>query len=284
MFYDDFALQRELVFQAKAGSLREHELHHHDALEFHILQDNEARFQLVDRCYEGKPGDVFLFRPFEPHWNFARDPDRPIRWISILFSPSVVRAVPDGYRLLAPFYAVESVSPHIPASSPAAQAIHRLAAQALEEQRTRTIGWEAKQLALFIDILIHTLRHSVDRGPEGDGDDTGDALEQDVFRSIAYILAHFAEPIDAEELVRITGRKRTFFYKKFKAVTGLTPNVLIRRLRMQTALFLLGRTDKPVTEVAFECGYQSVSFFNKHFKSYRQLSPREYRKSTRGTE
>lgn len=281
MFYDDFVLPGQLVFQEKAGGTREHELHQHDVLEFHILLENEARFQLVDRCYEGAPGDVFLFRPFEPHWNLAKDPDRPIRWISILFAPSVVRSVQGGYRLLAPFYAVEAISPHIPASSPAAKEIHRLAARAIEEQRTRTIGWEAKQLALFIDILVHTLRHGADARAGDEGDPEGEALESDVYRSIAYLLAHFSEPIDAELLVRLTGRKRTYFYKKFKAVTGETPNVLIRRLRMQAAMFLLGHTDKPVTEIAFECGYQSVSFFNRHFKAYRRQSPREYRKSAR---
>lgn len=290
MFYDEFKLHKELVFQEKSGNRLEHELHHHDALEFHVLLENEARFRLVDRIYEGKPGDVFLFRPFEPHWNLAKDPDRPIRWIGILFSPSIVRFIPDGHRLLAPFYAVETISPHLPASSPAARAIHRLAAQAVAEQRSRTVGWEAKQLALLIDILIHTLRHSAVRRPRRESGplqgseraEARDESEHGIFRSISYILANFTEDIGAELLVRITGRKRTLFYKKFKAVTGMTPNQLIRRLRMQAAVFLLGRTDKPVTEIAFECGYQSVSFFNKHFKAYRDLSPREYRKSVRG--
>lgn len=285
MYYDDIKLHRELVYQEKSGDLQEHELHHHDVLEFHVLQENEARFQLVGKAYEGQPGDVFLFRPFEPHWNLAKDPDQPIRWTSILFSPAIARIIPDGYKLIAPFYAVEAVSPLIPASSPAAQAIQRLAAQAVEEERSRTIGWEAKQLSLFIDILVHTFRHSFVRPSDAAGrlpggePDAAASLDDGIIRAIGYVLAHFSEDIDIERLIPMTGRKRTFFYKRFKAITGVTPNVLIHRLRMQLALYLLGRTDRPVTEIAFHCGYASLSYFNKHFKQYQGMSPREYRKS-----
>ncbi|WP_134698725.1 helix-turn-helix domain-containing protein [Ammoniphilus sp. YIM 78166] len=282
MFFEDVKLEKEVIFQEKRGDLEKHELHIHDVLEFHILLENEAKFQLAHKQYDGKPGDVFLFRPFEPHWNFVKHPNRPIRWISLLFSPSIVRFIPNGYRLLTPFYAVEAVSPLIPASSPCAKAIHQLASQAVEEQKMKPIGWEAKQFILFIDILLHTLRHTIECKPldNGGSRNLGDhAIDQGIIQTIEYILSHFTEEIDVEQLVRMTGRQRTFFYRKFKAVTGITPNLFIHRLRMQVALYLLGNTNKSITEIGYECGYSSIHYFNKHFKDYQGMSPREYRKS-----
>ena len=127
MFYDDFIIEREFVFREKYGDSESHELHFHDVLEYHILVENEANFQLPHKKYDGKPGDVFLFRPFEPHWNLVKNPKMPIRWISLLFTPSIVRLIPNGYKLLAPFYAVEAISPLIPASSSSAISIYQLA-------------------------------------------------------------------------------------------------------------------------------------------------------------
>lgn len=288
MFFEDVKLEKELLFQLKHGDLAAHELHHHDVLEFHILLENEATFQLAHKQFDGKPGDVFLFRPFEPHWNLVKNPLRPIRWISILFSPSIVRLIPHGFRLLAPFYAVEAVSPLIPASSPGAQAIHRLAAEAVAEERTKPIGWETKQFALFLDILLHTLRHAVYYASRHDATSRSEErlealgeLDHGIIRAIEHILAHFTETIDVETLIRLAGRQRTFFYRKFKAVTGVSPNLFIHRLRMQMAVYLLGQTDKSITEIAFDCGYVSINYFNKHFKAYQGVSPREYRRSAR---
>jgi len=102
-----------------------------------------------------------------------------------------------------------------------------------------------------------------------------------MLQAIAHILTAFTEPIDVEQLVRMSGRRRTFFYRKFKAITGLTPNLFVQRLRMQVACYLLGRTDKSVTDIAFESGYASISYFINHFKQYSGLSPRDYRKSLR---
>src|SRR5690606_22708099 len=133
-------------------------------------------------------------------------------------------------------------------------------------ERAQTVGWEAKQLSLFIDILVHTFRHGFvrptdagDRLPEGEPV-AAESLDDGIIRAIGYVLAHFSDDIDIERLIPMTGRKRTFFYRRFKAITGATPNVLIHRLRMQLALYLLGRTDRPVTEIAFHCGYASLSY------------------------
>lgn len=274
MFFENIRPSKELDIEWKTGVFEEHDLHMHDALEIHVLRENEARFATIHKQYEGKPGDVFLFRPFEPHWNLVKDKTKPIRWISILFFASIVRVVPEGSKLLYPFYAVLAVSPYIPAESACAQAVQDLACRAVLEQEERKVGWEARQFALFIDILVHLLRHS-SQHPSAEL-----VLEIDdgMFRAIEYILKHFTEDIDMNDVVRLTGRQRTHFYTKFKAVTGVTPNQFIHRLRMQVAMYLLGSTDKSVTDIAFECGYQSIHYFIKHFNQFKNMSPREFRK------
>lgn len=87
-----------------------HDIHVHDLPEICIIVENEARYRFNDAESVGKPGDLFICRPFELHWIFSRDPDKPSRWIYVLVSPLVVRSVPGGYDLLSPFYMNRSLS------------------------------------------------------------------------------------------------------------------------------------------------------------------------------
>lgn len=274
MFYDEVKLDKEWVVEKKQGKYTEHELHMHEVLEIHVLRRNEAVFRLTDKQFDGRPGDVFLFRPFEPHWNLTKSPDKPIEWISILFSPSVVRLVPGGFRLLAPFYAIEAVSPHIPAETECARDIQRLAENAWNEETERRLGWESKQFVCCIEILVTLLRYHADAVLREYREDWGSGMLQ----TIEYLLAHFTEELNVDELVRITGRQRTFFFQSFKAMTGLTPNVFVHRLRIQMAQELLSRTSRSVLDIALDCGYHSHHTFDKTFKKLRGMSPREYRK------
>ncbi|MDQ1913629.1 AraC family transcriptional regulator [Paenibacillus sp. GD4] len=276
MFFHDLRMEKELIFERRIDSDVEHELHMHDLLEINVLLENRAEFRLLNESYAGEPGDVFIFRPYEPHYNLTVDADKPIKWIMVLFSPSIVRMIPYGYRLLYPFYTAAS-APHIPAASFYAQSIQAAARAAFEEQEKRLHGWESKQMMHFIDILVHIYRYSLDCLSEKEQAE----IETGVVATVAYILRHITEDIDIRELIEIYGKGKTNFYTGFKQAVGVTPNQFIHRLRMQIAMYLLKTTDKSITDIAFECGYHSIHYFNKHFKQYRNLSPREYRNRTK---
>ncbi|TLS53675.1 AraC family transcriptional regulator [Paenibacillus antri] len=276
MFFHDLRLERELKIEKRIDADTDHELHMHDLLEINVLLENDAEFRLLHRSFSGQAGDVFLFRPYEPHYNLAVRRDKPIHWLMVLFSPSIVRMIPYGYQLLYPFYTA-AATPHIPAASPYARAIHAAAAAAYEEQEKGLPGWESKQFMHFVDILVSAYRYTLEQARR-DGDVEIDA---GIVSAVEYILRHITEDIDVQHLIDLYGRGKTYFYSTFKQAVGVTPNRFIHRLRMQIAMHLLKTTDKSVTDIAFDCGYHSIHYFNKHFKEYRQVSPREYRNQSR---
>lgn len=273
MFFHDLRLDQELIFEKRVDYDIEHELHMHDWLEINVLLENKAQFKLLNREYVGEPGDVFLFRPYEPHYNLVQTPDRPIVWVLVLFSPSVVRLIPGGYRLLYPFY-TDTVFPHMLKASAYTQNVQAAAKQALEAQETRPPGWEAKRFMHFIDLLLNIYRYAIGETVNR----TGIEVEAGVIAAVEHILQHITEEIDVHALVARFGKGRTSFYNHFKRTVGVTPNRFIHRLRMQIAKHLLSTTDKSVTDIAFDCGYSSIHYFNKHFKEYEGIAPRAYRK------
>lgn len=274
MFFHDLKQEKELIFQRRVDSDVAHDLHMHDLLEINVLLDNNAQFQLLNRAYSGQAGDVFIFRPYEPHYNLAKDANNPIKWIMVLFSPSIVRLIPYGYRLLYPFY-TQTSSPHILRGTTYARNIQHAAFMAMEEQDKKLPGWESKQFMHFIDILMNIYRHALDCSSQAGHEDID--VDTGVVMAVEYILRHITEDIDVSDLIELYGMGKTYFYTNFKNVVGVTPNQFIHRLRMQIAMYLLKTTKKTITNIAFECGYNSIHYFNKHFKQYREISPREFR-------
>lgn len=278
--YETYNPDMGLLFKRKTGMHADHELHTHDALEISVLQKHSARYRLMHKEYIGKPGDVFIFRPFEPHWPLVMEDHQPFEWIMVLFSPFAARLIPQGYRMLTPFYTDRDVSPLIPAESPYARAIHASAEAAVRERERRQTGWEAMQLKYWIEIVIQINRYTEQ---ELHARNTRTMSAEGLLESLAYMLQHFSEPVDAERLIRMSGMPRTVFYREFRQLTGVSPQVFLIRLRLQLAGHLIRHTRRKIVDIAGECGFNSLSNFNEQFKIMYGVSPRSHRQAGGGT-
>jgi transcriptional regulator GlxA family with amidase domain len=68
-------------------------------------------------------------------------------------------------------------------------------------------------------------------------------------------------------------------HRHFRAALGASPIEYLVRTRIRHARDLLQQTDLPVTEIAFECGFESADYFSRCFRNSTGLSPRAYRKA-----
>lgn len=275
MIVDQLKLRRSYAFCRVWGSTEEHALHVHDCLEIGVLLKHELVYRFGDDTYQGKPGDVFLCRPFEPHWSFAKPGEPPYECILVLFMPAAVKGMPDWHRLLLPFYAREEVPPLIPGDSPFAQAICRAAAEAALAQERGADNWMTRQYMHLTHILLQVSDFAASLAQAEEGGKAG--TRADLTDSIGYLLEHYTEPLDGETLLGRTQMGKTRFFREFRALTGLSPNEFINRLRVQHAMDLLRSTSRTVIDIAESSGFGSLSAFNKQFKRYTEASPREYR-------
>lgn len=79
-----------------------------------------------------------------------------------------------------------------------------------------------------------------------------------------------------EDMATKMGIGRTQLYRKMKSLTGLSPIELLRVARLKKAAELLHRTDMSVSQVTYETGFSSPSYFTKCFKEYFGVNPKEY--------
>ena len=84
--------------------------------------------------------------------------------------------------------------------------------------------------------------------------------------------------LNVEDLGHEMGVSRVQLYRKLKSLTNSSPVELLRRIRLQRASALLASSDRTVSEVAYEVGFSSPSYFTKCYKEEFKESPTERRR------
>jgi signal transduction histidine kinase/ligand-binding sensor domain-containing protein/DNA-binding NarL/FixJ family response regulator len=88
---------------------------------------------------------------------------------------------------------------------------------------------------------------------------------------------HLAEPeFNADTIADEVGMSKASLYKKVKTITGLTPHGLIKQYRLKKAADLLRSSDKSVSEVIYETGFNSRSYFYKSFNEVFHCHPKDF--------
>ena len=84
--------------------------------------------------------------------------------------------------------------------------------------------------------------------------------------------------LSVEELGEQMGLSRVQLYRKIKALTNYSPVELLRITRLKKASSLLATTDKTISEITYEVGFTSPSYFTKCYKEYFGESPSDFLK------
>jgi AraC-like DNA-binding protein len=93
-----------------------------------------------------------------------------------------------------------------------------------------------------------------------------------------YIHDHLDDPLPLGAVAHEAGLSESHFCRLFKEATGLTLTDYVNRCRIERAKKELLRSDRRISEVAFEVGYQSLSQFNRSFAKITGQSPSNWRR------
>ena len=87
---------------------------------------------------------------------------------------------------------------------------------------------------------------------------------------------YYLKPLTMIELARLSGRSLSGFKRDFQQLFQTSPATWIRKKRLDRAAFLLKNSDKNVSEIAEEVGFESISHFIKLFKEIHGKTPAKY--------
>lgn len=99
-------------------------------------------------------------------------------------------------------------------------------------------------------------------------------------QAVAYLSGHFKEQVSLSGMARHLGVSPYVLSRVFSGVLKTSFNQYLNELRLDYACYLLQATERPVTDIFLDAGFNSQTTFNRVFREKYLLSPREYRKQS----
>lgn len=93
-----------------------------------------------------------------------------------------------------------------------------------------------------------------------------------------YIDSHYAGPITIKDASNRLGVTDQYFCRFFKRVTGMSFTEYLNDLRLRRAAKEIELTNRAISDIAYEHGFENVGYFFKSFKNKFSLTPLKYRK------
>ena len=97
-------------------------------------------------------------------------------------------------------------------------------------------------------------------------------------QTLEYIKQNLTSELTLENLANAASFNPIYFHKLFKSATGKTLREYVEEQRIQKAIHLLLSTNMTLTQIAYECGFSSQSYFSYVFKRKMKCTPRKYMK------
>lgn len=112
---------------------------------------------------------------------------------------------------------------------------------------------------------------------EADGSSDPDGMRR-LDKALERIARDYRKKTPLSKLAAACGLSQTHFRRLFKKAVGKTPLHYLNQMRVAMAMAELDGSRKPVSEIAFSCGFETLSSFNRQFKAGAGLSPRQWRR------
>ena len=255
-------------------------LHYHNMYEMGICMEGHGEYQINDRLYRFKAGDIVFVNHFTPH-NSNSDQGYPARWTVVFFDPVKLMQFAG---MLDPDKALRASSLDIsfsgvfsPDENPGLTSFVKNIIKQTKIQDEYTDISIAFAIGTFI---IACTRYMKEHPQDSEPMTMSKHAYHRITPAIHMINAHMsnAAMIKESALAELCNMSVANFRRQFKIHTGLSPKSYINKTRMAYAEYLMQNTNMTIAKIAYEVGYSEISGFNRIFRATFSTSPSEYRK------
>ena len=251
------------------------EVHRHVNVEMMVVIGGQARHIINGMEFDAHPGDMFILFPGMTHelremQNFD---EVKIGCIPGAFSALVPELeLSDGFRslFLPPRENSRSI-PRLQLKTDEYSYVRQIVLKMVDEYNKKTIGWQPAIRSSFCMLLVTFLR-AFNRKME-----TFNPILYHLNETISYMENNFSKCITLYDLAQRTGLSESQFVRVFRKNYGTSPIDYLINIRLANACRLLLSSDKTVTEIALECGYNDCNYFSRQFKRKIGAPPCDYR-------
>ena len=267
---------------------------------FHLMLEGGAWLMIDDREPRWlQAGDLVIL----PHGHMHSMRDDPSSRVEALDRILIDHPVDDGgrmyyggegalTRLLCGGFALQETAPghllcslpdviHVDARSERAGSWVEAVFAMLQDEADQSVPGAKAIFAKLADVfLTQALRTFLNETARtGLVDMTAALTDPAISEAVHLIASDLAADWSVGQLAYRVGMSRSAFSERFRELTGESPMRFVTRLRMAQGAGVLATTQRSVSSIAAECGYDSDSSFSKAFKREFDMTPGEYRET-----
>lgn len=250
-------------------------LHWHDELQFVLVVKGEALFYVNDQKIIVPQGDGLFINSGCMHMAEERGKQDNCIYLCLNVSPHFV--VPSELYL-------KYVHPYISATNLPYLHIKRgisWGAQVLDA--IRHVKKDLDEQPPFYEMnvassLLTIWKHLIKSGYALEYDPTEIIRSRRMKDMVEWIHLHSAEPIKLEDIARAGQLSRSETCRYFKQMLKTTPMQYVIDYRIQKSVELLQLQERSITEIAYEVGFNSTSYFINQFRKTMQITPLKFRR------
>jgi len=250
--------------------------HLHDEIELIIIVKSHGKLYVGNNVTNFKDGDLFIFAPGLPHCfyntRWYEKENIPAHAVVIFFKKDF---------LGSSFYNKTEVSQLNKLIKKAEYGVQILDISETLIQRIINLKQKKylERLGEFLLIVNELAGKKNTKLLSAANDLSAVSLSEskvinDVYK---YVAENFQKEITFGTAASVANMQRAAFCRYFKRKTKKKFTEFVNETRIMHARKLLGETDKTIGEVAFECGYENTSYFNRQFKLCCNTSPGKFR-------
>lgn len=253
--------------------------HWHDELEILMIETGTAGVSVNGTDYVVNQGEGFFINTGALHgvWRAGAE---PCYLQSVVFHPRLVGGSVDSIlwqKYLEPLL-----------SNPCLPCIHFTNAQKWEEAASKAIqeawqsyvseaeGFEFEVRERLSRLIFLLAKHcpAIEKKPSEKTLRDGERIKS----MLQYIQEHYGGELTLARIAESAAVSENECLRCFRSMIGSTPVQYVKQLRVQRAAELLASTDRRISDIGAECGFQEMSYFAKIFRELKGCTPSEFRK------
>lgn len=269
-----------LPLSAEVKSIHSFPIHMHDAYEILFVLDGTIELKCTAFNYTLSKGDIFIVNVKELHKLSNGSPSNlililqfdPYRYLSIF--PKL-----DYYIFICDSF--DSTNKHNEKLIHLQQLLLKIYYQLIHRSENANVKAEEYLFELITYLINHfqsfRLEHN---GYRNNSVFKGTAYQQErIFNIQEYLYRNFNRKIDLEDVADYVHLSKYYVSHIIKTATGLSMTEFLGLTRVERSEHLLLSTSKAIEDIAFECGFSALRYYEKHFFRWYNMRPSDYRKN-----
>jgi len=259
------------------GEISEHRLAGIYEPMVNLIVDGGKALTVGNRTYSIRAGGYFVVAAHVPATGtvFQGGPGRPYVGVSLSIEPAIL-----GEILL------EAGGEHADRSDRPVQAVEPASPEFLDAwRRMLRLMDSPMEIRGLAPLYEREILFRVLQGPQGSLLREIAAPRSALCRitpAISWIRESFRETLPVDRLAERAAMSVSAFHRRFKALTGLSPNQYQKRIRLLVARQLMLSQSVTASEASYEVGYESLSHFNRDYVRFFGSTPARDARQLRG--